>query len=54
MIRILLVEDHVIFRNALALLLGREPDLEVVTQAGSLAEQWIQCCAWESLQLMRA
>jgi len=38
MIRILLVEDHVIFRNALALLLGREPDLEVVAQAGSLAQ----------------
>jgi DNA-binding NarL/FixJ family response regulator len=38
MIRILLVEDHAIFRNALALLLGYEPDIEVVAQAGSLAE----------------
>jgi DNA-binding NarL/FixJ family response regulator len=38
MIRILLVEDYALFRNALALLLGHEPDLEVVAQAGSLAE----------------
>jgi DNA-binding NarL/FixJ family response regulator len=38
MIRILLVEDHAIFRNTLALLLGHEPDMEVVAQAGSLAE----------------
>jgi DNA-binding NarL/FixJ family response regulator len=38
MIRILLVEDHAAFREALTFLLGREPDLEVVTQAGTLAE----------------
>lgn len=38
MIRILLVEDHATFRSALALLLGHEPDLEVVAQADSLAE----------------
>jgi DNA-binding NarL/FixJ family response regulator len=34
----MLVEDHIAFRQALAALLSREPDLEVVAQAGSLAE----------------
>ena len=34
----MLVEDHIAFRQSLALLLSREPDLEVVAQAGSLAE----------------
>ena len=38
MIRILLVDDHAQFRQALAFMLGREPDLTVVRQAGSLAE----------------
>ena len=37
-VRVMLVEDHLSFRQALAFLLGREPDLEVVAQAGSLAE----------------
>ena len=36
--RVMLVEDHAAFRQSLASLLGREPDLEVVAQAGSLAE----------------
>jgi DNA-binding NarL/FixJ family response regulator len=36
--RLMLVEDHIAFRQSLALLLSREPDLEVVAQAGSLAE----------------
>jgi DNA-binding NarL/FixJ family response regulator len=36
--RVMLVEDHAAFRQSLALLLGREPDLEVVAQAGSLAQ----------------
>jgi len=34
----MLVEDHLSFRQSLALLLSREPDLEVVAQAGSLSE----------------
>jgi DNA-binding NarL/FixJ family response regulator len=36
--RILLVEDQSVYRNTLALLLGHEPDMEVVAQAGSLGE----------------
>ena len=38
MARVFLLEDHSWFRKALADLLGREPDLEVVAEAGSLAE----------------
>ena len=34
----MLVEDHAAFRQSLASLLSREPDLEVVAQAGSLAQ----------------
>ena len=34
----MLVEDQPDFRDFVALLLGREPDLEVVAQAGSLTE----------------
>jgi DNA-binding NarL/FixJ family response regulator len=37
-IRVMLVEDHAAFRQALAFLLDNEPDLEVVAQAGSVAE----------------
>jgi DNA-binding NarL/FixJ family response regulator len=38
MIRILLVDDRTDFRRVLADLLGRQPDIEVVGAAGSLAE----------------
>jgi DNA-binding NarL/FixJ family response regulator len=38
MIRVMLVEDHAVFRQALSLFLDRQPDIEVVAQAGSLAE----------------
>jgi len=34
----MLVEDHLSFRQSVAFLLSREPDLEVVAQAGSLTE----------------
>lgn len=37
-IRVLLVEDHTVFRQALALAFGMEPELEVVGQAASVAE----------------
>src|SRR3712207_4729139 len=36
--RLLLVEDHVSFRQTLALVFGQQPDFEVVAQAGSLGE----------------
>lgn len=39
MLRILLVEDHAAFRGALARLLNRQPDLEVTSQCGSLADR---------------
>lgn len=35
---VMLVEDHELFRRALAVILDNEPDLRVVEQAGSLAE----------------
>jgi DNA-binding NarL/FixJ family response regulator len=38
MIRVLLVDDRSDFRRAFARLLERQPDLEVVAAAGSLAE----------------
>ena len=38
MARVFLLEDHSWFRKALADLLGRQPDLEVFGEAGSLAE----------------
>lgn len=36
--RVMLVDDHADFRALMTALLRREPDLEVVAQAGSLAE----------------
>jgi DNA-binding NarL/FixJ family response regulator len=38
MLRVLVVDDRVDFRQAFASMLGAQPDLEVVAQAGSLAE----------------
>ena len=36
--RILLIEDHVLFRQAFANMLERQPEFKVVGEAGSLAE----------------
>lgn len=36
--RVMVVEDHASFREPLAFMFDREPDLEVAAQAGSLAE----------------
>jgi two-component system response regulator DesR len=36
--RVMIVEDHADFRDLMRALLGREPDIELVAQAGSLAE----------------
>jgi DNA-binding NarL/FixJ family response regulator len=36
--RVFLLEDHSWFRKAFADLLGRQPDFEVIAQAGSLAD----------------
>jgi DNA-binding NarL/FixJ family response regulator len=38
MMHVLVVDDRVDFRQAFAELLGAQPDMEVVAQAGSLAE----------------
>jgi two-component system nitrate/nitrite response regulator NarL len=38
MTRVLLLEDHVSFRETLAFMLDREPDMEVTAEAGSLRE----------------
>jgi DNA-binding NarL/FixJ family response regulator len=38
MLRVLVVDDRADFRQAFAYVLGSQPDMEVVAQAGSLAE----------------
>jgi DNA-binding NarL/FixJ family response regulator len=37
-LRVMLVEDHIAYRQAIAFLMSLGPDIEVVAQAGSLAE----------------
>ena len=37
-LRVMLVEDHISFRQALAFMLDQDPRFEVVAQAGTLAE----------------
>ena len=48
MIRVLLVDDHTSFRQALAFMMDREPDFTVVAQAGSVAEG---CCALQGVDV---
>jgi two-component system response regulator DevR len=38
MIRVLIVEDDALYRRVIVLLLERQPDIEVVGEAGSLSE----------------
>ena len=37
-VRVMLVEDHIAYRQAIAFLMSLGPDIEVACQAGSLAE----------------
>src|SRR6185369_3394438 len=37
-IRIVVVDDHILFRQGLVTITGSEPDIEVIGQAGSVAE----------------
>ena len=36
--RVMIVEDHADFRELMQVLLGRQPDIDLLAQAGSLAE----------------
>jgi DNA-binding NarL/FixJ family response regulator len=47
-LRIMLVEDHIAFRQALAFMLDRDPDFEVVAQAGTLGEVRRGLEGWET------
>jgi hypothetical protein len=37
-IRVMIVEDHADFRELMEVLLGRQPDIDLLAQAGSIAE----------------
>ena len=45
--RVMLVDDHADFRRLMTAMLHRQPDLEVVAQAGSMAEARNQAAAAE-------
>ena len=36
--RVMIVEDHADFRDLMQILLGKQPDIDLVAQAGSIAE----------------
>jgi DNA-binding NarL/FixJ family response regulator len=45
--RVMIVEDHADFRNLMEVLLGNQPDIKLVAQAGSLAEARDQAARFE-------
>ena len=46
-VRVMLVEDHADFRALMGILLGRQPDIKLLAQAGSLAEARTQTASSE-------
>ena len=46
-IRVMIVEDHADFRALMEVLLGRQPDIELLAQAESLAEAREQAAGFE-------
>ena len=45
--RVMIVEDHADFRDLMEVLLGRQPDIDLLAQAGSLAEARAQAARLE-------
>ena len=45
--RVMIVEDHADFRNLMEALLSNQPDIELIAQAGSLAEARNQAANFE-------
>jgi two-component system response regulator DesR len=45
--RVMIVEDHADFRELMEVLLGTQPDIELLAQAGSLAEARDQAARFE-------
>jgi DNA-binding NarL/FixJ family response regulator len=45
--RVMIVEDHADFRDLMKVLLGRQPDIELLAQAGSLVEARAQAARFE-------
>ncbi len=45
--RVMIVEDHADFRALMEVLLGRQPDIDLLAQAGSLAEARAQAARLE-------
>jgi two-component system response regulator DesR len=45
--RVMIVEDHADFRKLMEVLLGTQPDIELLAQAGSLAEARDQAARFE-------